>query len=411
MLLTTAARHDPGQGHTRILVFGLYGLAISLLIGRGTYEIALYVIGLGLLWQAYAGRSWWQASRPLRIFLAAGAVLFLQGVTVGPGLVGKSPYAVLWCLMAALGIMQLLRDSASLARHALAVRLILIGFVVMHLLFNAFWTRWLTDGKSGMFANMHHLSQYAMLTLPFLLYATLYARGTTRVFMGLALLGDVWLLLQSRSRPGYLALVAAALAVIPFLPYRWRWGMGAALLVALGVMYFGNVADFSTRIDDFAANFVRDERWAIWQESIALQNQSSWPQWLFGHGFEQFLRDYQAVAHSRDIQQYVAPHNFVMEITYSHGVAGLLLILALYTGFIYRLAATTWRQADRMTKGFGMMLIAMAIAQVAHGFFTIPFFSRDYLLPFSFVLGIGFLYLDHGESPGRPGELPRKPAA
>lgn len=382
------------EGHTRLIVIGVYALAVSLLIGRGTYDIALGIMALGLIWQGIGCRQRFCMNSPLKWFLAAGMVLFVQGIGVAAGPVGKSPYVILWWMLATFGIMQFPRGDETRWRHEIAVKSILLAFVVMHLISTTFRTDWHYEGRPGMFANIHFMAQYAVITLPMLAFMARYSRPPVRVILWLAMLGDLWLLLASRSRPGYLAMVAAGLVVIPFMASHLRWKILVIMILALGMIYFGNIASFSSRVDDLAANFSRDERWEIWLESIRLQEQSSYFQWLFGHGLGRFVYDYQVISKLQGIKLYVGPHNFIMEVLYSHGAFGLIVVSLLYGWFLCRLAVVTWRAGPGITKGLGMMLISVATAQLVHGFFTIPFFSRDYLLPLSFLLGAGFLYIE-----------------
>jgi O-antigen ligase len=213
-----------------------------------------------------------------------------------------------------------------------------------------------------------------------------------RVLMILALAGDLWLLLESRSRPGYLAMLASAFVIVPFAAHRFRWKLAAILLAGIGIIYFGKISGFAARLDDLAANFQQDERWEIWLEAFRLQQQSSWPQWLFGHGLGQYELDYQATAAAHGIIYYLAPHNFIMEILYSHGLTGLVVIGVSYAGFLTYLARVTRDHPTEYGRRFGLMLLSVATAQVVHGYFTIPFFSRDYLIPLGLLLGVSFVY-------------------
>lgn len=382
------------NGHTSLIVIGIYALAVSLLIGRGTYDVALGIMALGLVWQGIGRRQRFCTTTPLKWFLAAALLLFVQGFLVAAGPVGKSPYVILWWMLATFGIMQFPRETETRWRHEIAVKSLLIAFVVMHLIATAFRTGWHYEGRPGMFSNIHFMSQYAVITLPMLAFMARYSRPSVRVLLVLAMLGDVWLLLASRSRPGYLAMVAACLVVIPFMASHLRWKILMIMTLVLGVIYFGNIASFSSRVDDLAVNFSRDERWEIWLESIRLQEHSTGFQWLFGHGLGRFVYDYQVISKLQGIKLYVGPHNFIMEILYSHGAFGLMVVGLMYGWFLYRLVMVTWRAEAGIFKGLGMLLIAVATAQWVHGFFTIPFFSRDYLLPLSFLLGAGLLYIE-----------------
>ncbi len=164
------------------------------------------------------------------------------------------------------------------------------------------------------------------------------------------------------------------------------------MAMILGFLYLGNVANFSTRIDDFVAHFAQDERWEIWSEAIRLQERSTGLQWIFGHGIGAFFHDFQGVALSRGIKTYLSQHNFFMEILYSHGIFGLSLVSIAYGLFFYWLASLLRNDQSKVSRRTGILLMSLATAQLVHGFSTVPFFSRDYLLPLGFVLGAGFLY-------------------
>ena len=160
----------------------------------------------------------------------------------------------------------------------------------------------------------------------------------------------------------------------------------------LTLLYLGNLANFSARIDDFVAHFGQDERWEIWIEAVRLQQGSSGLQWLFGHGIGAFFHDFREIALLRGIKTYLAPHNFFMEILYSHGILGLMLVTGAYGLFLYRLAISTSSNHSALSRQMGLMILSVATAQLIHGFSTVPFFSRDYLLPLGFVLGAGLLF-------------------
>ena len=373
-------------------LYGVFSLALLLLLGRGLYTVALGVIFLGLLGQAVS-RQGLAIGRALKGLLIMGAVLFFQGLVMAPEAYGISPYPILWCLVTALGVSVLPQSKSGLDGFVEIISLILVVYVFANLTYNLLWTHWPRYGKFGLFSNIHYMSLYAVMTLPIMVYSMMSAPSfRVRCVIGLALLGNVWLLLETRSRPGYLAVLCSALVVIPWLAPHFRWRLFIFMAMIVGFLYLGNVANFSTRIDDFVAHFAQDERWEIWIEAIRLQERSTGLQWIFGHGIGAFFHDFQGVALSRGIKTYLSQHNFFMEILYSHGIFGLSLVSIAYGLFFYWLASLLRNDQSKVSRRTGILLMSVATAQLVHGFSTVPFFSRDYLLPLGFVLGAGFLY-------------------
>jgi|694.fasta_scaffold73886_3 hypothetical protein len=379
---------------SKLTFYAVLMLAISLLLGRGLYALALVTILLGVLGQGVSGNGV-HLSRSLKLLLILGVILFVQGIAVATVAYDISPYPILWCLITATGIWCLPGRASGQVVNFQVIGLILVLFVFANLTFNAFWTHWPRDGKVGLFSNVHYMSMYCVMTFPILMYAITNAPSLrVRWFMSLTLLGDVWLLLETHSRPGYLAVMFSALVVIPFMAPHLRWRLGTLTASIPILLYLGNVAGFSARVDDFADHFAQDERWEIWVEAIRLQMQSTGLHWLRGHGIGAFHHDFRAFALSLGMGTYLSQHNFFMEILYSHGVIGLIVVTLAYGFFIYRLARITWFDNYLPSRRIGLLLLSVATAQWVHGFSTVPFFSRDYLLPLGFVLGAGFLYAE-----------------
>ena len=85
---------------------------------------------------------------------------------------------------------------------------------------------------AALFPNIHLLALYSVLTLPILFYFSLQPGNAMRWLFLLALLGDFWLLMKTQSRPGFLALLAGSLAVVPLLSFRLALAaLAAAILV------------------------------------------------------------------------------------------------------------------------------------------------------------------------------------
>lgn len=386
-----------------LLLFGVYGFALSLLIGRGTYEPALLILGLAVPLALVGRGSPYRLPRPIPPMLALGGLFLLQGVGVAARpIAGDFHLALAGAMIAATAVCMVPVVPASRFDHARAIVILLLVFVVANGIAYELRVHKLIRTKNpeavAMFSNMHYLALYAVTTLPVLAYLTLDRRGVWRWLVLVLLAGDFWLLLVSRSRPGYLALIAAAIVTLPFLSGRLRPWVLAAVTGIPVLLYLFDVSGFANRVDDFWLNLAREERAAVWRETWQLQRGSSVSQWLFGHGLGQFFWDYQTVSSFHDSHRdHSSPHNYLTEVLYSHGVFGLLIFVAAYGELFRRLALATRRSQSDATRRVGIVLLSVTTAELAMGFFTIPFFSRHNLHPFSLVLGadlLGLLWME-----------------
>ena len=246
---------------------------------------------------------------------------------------------------------------------------------------------------AALFPNIHLLALYSVLTLPILFYFSLQPGNAMRWLFLLALLGDFWLLMKTQSRPGFLALLAGSLAVVPLLSFRLALAaLAAAILVPTG-LYVTGAFGFGARVTELIEHFAREERLAMWRETLALLQANSVSEWIFGHGFGQFLLDYKAYSSFHGQQDFSFPHNFVLELLYSHGVLGLVLVVGGYIG-LFRLLVKALRGGIEGTyRQLGLLLICVLTVHGVHTFLTLPIFSRPALFPLSLILGAAFRFL------------------
>lgn len=365
-----------------ILAGSLALLVISLMFARGSYVIAVagLVLGLGLRLIRDSGLA-----RPPPLSRLLGFLALLLGLGLLPNR-GQFAFAGLPLLQSMVIILAFAQRPTLPFRHWLYP--LLTAFVALHLFGDLIYKGPPHRGYPGLFKNIHFLAEYAVLMAPVMVALTVKARGRARLLMGLLLCLDLALLLGSKSRPGFMALVASIVVVLPWLQGRQR---GALLLLAggtLGALYALDVLGFASRINEFLAHIREDERAEIWSGTLGLLEGNSPWEWLFGHGLGQFLVDYHALSLIRQTKTWIGPHNFVLEILYSHGATGLILVLGsglmLSVWVVRQIRAET--DPDRRSEV--LVLLAMMTGLLVHAFFTVPFFSRDFLLPLAVILGL-----------------------
>ena len=386
------------------LTLGLWIFLLSLLISRGTYSAGLILMGLSLLLRGVYQQEPFNWTRALGVFMALMTGSVLQGVLMATDSPGDMVVPLFGSMVVVAGILQLPPTPGSRIRWEPLLTAGLVFFVTLHLSYDVFWTRWPKFGKSALFTNIHYMAQFAVFTLPFLVMEALRTLGRVRWLLVLVIFGDLWLLLESRSRPGYLSLIASVLVLLPHLGRGLRWQSLGLLLGVLGALYFGNVAHFQERINEMLLHFYEDERGEIWHESWLLQSKSTPMEWALGHGLGQFAHDYQVVSLLKRIKPYWSPHCFFFEILYSHGLFGVMVMVAAGVIFFQQLLKAIKGSigADRT---LGLLLLATATAELVDGFFIIPFWSRNFLYPMSLVVGASFLYFQRLSVTQKP--LPR----
>ena len=87
-----------------VMTLGLYVVAAALLLGRGTFYIGGSIMTLGLGLELVTNRHRLALNPSLRLFLGIAALLLMQGIVTAHGLIGKSPYALPWSMLMAVGV-------------------------------------------------------------------------------------------------------------------------------------------------------------------------------------------------------------------------------------------------------------------------------------------------------------------
>ncbi len=388
-------RPVPGPS-TRIIEVGILSLLLSLLFARGTFHQALDILAIGVLLKSLGAERPLSIAPSARWVLGVIGVIWVWGVLVNQGQFWQTGNGLIWLGLILLGVFQMPPRLFSKVAWGDLRGPLLVTFVAINGLADFFYQGPLFDGRGypGLFSNIHYLSEYVVLTAPALVLATLRGRGLWRYLYLLALIGDLVLLLASKSRPGFLAAVASALVLIPLVAPAARLWIAGSMSLILGTLYVGDIGHFSERVDDLFINLRWDERAEIWLQVLDMLIANSQAQWLFGHGLGQFLMDFHNRGVAQQFRVFLSPHNFLFEILYSHGILGLLLIMGAVLTLLGALVRTLGRCADGRLRLEGYVLVSTLTASLVHGVFTIPFFSRDFLLPFGIVVSLVLLYIE-----------------
>jgi len=395
---------QPGPS-TRIIELGVLSLLLSLLFARGTFREALALLTVGVVLKAIGAERPLNLPRSLRWALALLAWFWSMGLLVNHGQFWPSGNPLLWMALVLIAVFQIPpRLFSRIAWRDLLMPLLVL-FVVANGIADYVYEGviYIGRGRPGLFSNIHYLSEYVVLTAPALTLGVIRGRGWLRLLCLAALIGDLMLLVVSKSRPGFLAAVASAVILIPLVAPMARIWIISALGVILGTLYLGDIGQFSERVDDLFLNLREDERAEIWMIVFEMFVTNTQMQWLFGHGLGQFLMDFHSLGVEQQFRLYTAPHNFLLEILYSHGLLGLLAFSGAIVVLYFFLIRAMQPRMDGGTRLEGYVLVSSLTASLTHGVFTIPFFSRDFLLPFGVVVSLVLLYIERGRKASSSG--------
>jgi len=388
----------PGPS-TRVIELGFLSLILSLLFARGTFHEALDILAVGIILKAIGAERPLNLPVSLRWALGLIAMFWSAGLLMNHGQFWQSGNPLLWMALVLIGSFQMpSRLFSRIAWRDLLFPLLALFVAangVADLLYKGII--YIGKGRPGLFSNIHYLSEYVVLTAPALVLGVIKGKNGLRVVSLVALVGDLVLLVMSKSRPGFLAAVASAVILIPLVAPMARFWIITAMGLILGTLYVGDIGQFSERVDDLFLNLRADERAEIWMIVFEMFVTNTQMQWLFGHGLGQFLMDFHSLGVEQQFRLYLAPHNFLLEILYSHGLAGLLAFLAAILALYFFLIRAMRHGAEEGDRLEGYVLISTLTASLTHGVFTIPFFSRDFLLPFGVVVSLVLLYLERGQ--------------
>jgi len=249
----------------------------------------------------------------------------------------------------------------------------------------------------GLTINPHYLSLQAIMVIPVSIYLFKSPNIFFRTLLIFILTMELYLLLESESRTAWLALVVAGSIVLPFLGLKTRlFAVVILIFVPFFIYYFG-ILGVDVRIDDLLNNLAKEERVTIWSDAITMQRDSDVFQWLFGHGLGGFKHDFPAYSAFHDPSydvhgaiDFTTPHNFIIEILYTSGITGLILVLTGVLLFVYALLRLWWNTSFDSQKKIVVLILALFVAHFIHTFLTMSFFSKQSLFFLAVFIGVEF---------------------
>ena len=377
------------------LLIGLYGFLMSLLIGRGFKGLSLMICAISALGIIIFNRKWAGLGMQVWLLLASGVLFIVISALSTENTLAFDIYdVIMWSMVAAIAVVLAPARISYNISHESVLTMLMAVFVIFHMCMNMWGPEPGDYGYTGAFSSLHYMAQYAVIVFFLMALLAVINHNFARWVMIFALVADLILLMQTKSRPGYLALIAGISVLIMQISSRYRAMAVSSLVAMLSLIYASGLFGFSSRIDELVYRFGEEERWTIWRECLLLLQSSSLLELFLGHGLGQFFLDYQRVSSFHPQRDFVSPHNFFLELFYSHGLVGLILVTMLYCLWYRSMLSVVASSRSAPQHAVGVFMIGMMTAHFIFGFFTLPFFSIHNLYPLSLILGASLRYLD-----------------
>ncbi len=270
-------------------------------------------------------------------------------------------------------------------------------WLVYILILTALAINWLSltpePEQTGIYRNSHYLALLCYWAIPTLIYFCHTAPN--RILLGITLvsiLPAVHLLVATGSRPAWLALIAAY-PITGLLTYGARGLLRTAAIIALTTiaLAFTFPTRFLARGKELLLDVSKDERASIWETGWTMLTNNSLLDWLVGHGIGAFEVVYPT--YLGEYSKFIFPHNFILELLFDTGIAGLTLFLIALGSIAYKLFALSGVvRHDKHTRALFQCLSVLTIAHLIFCFLTVSVYSIYFIILFSLPVGF-ILYL------------------
>lgn len=251
--------------------------------------------------------------------------------------------------------------------------------------------------QAGTFTNIHQLACFTALVLPIVFYFFWITNGWYKYFLIIFGLMAIDLMLRTGSRPAFVGITFGALFVILFLVKGRNKLYGVTLLfLTLVVLFVTDYANMASRLNELIAVLPEEERLQLWSKAWNILMENSLLEWIFGHGIGWFTVCYTHPPFP-DVTA-VSPHNYFLDLIYSNGITGFILVVAGLIILISLVIKATRRDQHKKIRVISKLLIVMFITWLFICGLNFPLYSKYSLYPFAFILGTMLVVIKSKES-------------
>ncbi|MDP3088576.1 MAG: O-antigen ligase family protein [Methylotenera sp.] len=250
---------------------------------------------------------------------------------------------------------------------------------------------WWFDRPYGTTKNPHYLALYSAVAFIIAMYCFFRVSVRIKFLIGIAILLLGVILLHTSSRPTWIGLIFSGVLALLFLNRQSRRFFGLSIAIILIGLTLTNADNFASRFEALLFNLNIEERVVIWQDTWEMQTQSSYSQWLLGHGLDSFEERFKPYSHYH-LQNidFNSPHNFVLELLFISGAIGLLLAVCMMW-LIYKNLLAGINNQNQYKNIYLVLLVVITSNLILVGI-TLPFFTSYNLNIIAIVTG-SMLYL------------------
>ncbi|HIE49694.1 MAG TPA: hypothetical protein EYP94_06340 [Gammaproteobacteria bacterium] len=248
---------------------------------------------------------------------------------------------------------------------------------------------WFFNAHNGTTKNPHYLALYSSVGMVLAIYCFLNSSIKLKMMSGVCVLLLGGLLIQSSSRPAWIALIFTGLLVTFFLKRKSQLYALLTIVVTLLVLTLTNIGDFYERSKELIENIRTEERVAIWIDTWGMQGDSSLPEWVVGHGlnsFEEAFKPYSSY-HILNID-FNSPHNYLLELLFTSGWLGIFLAFTMFW-LVYKKLIHSIRLENEHRDVY-MTLMAVLTTSIIFTSITLPFFTSSSMNIIALVVGVMF---------------------
>lgn len=294
---------------------------------------------------------------------------------------------ILLAVCLAIGVVMLSKKSSQyLTEHIYWIATLVILIYVIGQLIALF----LYGKPFGTTKNPHYLAFYSAVSLIVSIYCFCKGAQYFKYFFGICIFFLGFFLLHTGSRPAWLGLLFSAIMVIAFfLDKKIKLQAFASLLALVLILSITNLGGFFDRAKDLIQSVSTEERVTIWEDTWAMQVDSSVFEWAVGHGMNSFEDDFKPYStyHQKRID-FNSPHNYFLEVLYISGLLGLVLFLMMIWSIYKRLIS--YILANDEGKAIYIMLFSIFTTCFIFAGITLPFFNSQSMNVIAYVTGIMF---------------------
>jgi len=252
------------------------------------------------------------------------------------------------------------------------------------------------------FINTNNLAIYASLALIVSVYYFFKASKILKIFLALAALEFAFFILQSSWRPIWLGLILGSMFSLQLISGRRRLILIMAMLLLQAGLFTANVAHYGDRVTELAKNISTEERTIVWKDAWNMQKSSTVASWVYGHGLDAFLINFQNYPTTyktylkfMKYKNFSSPHNILLDVLYSSGILGCLLIIIFYYR-LYRYFIIISGN-DKMNRTFACTILAALTATLVSNGLNHGTFTMMSIFPTAFIC-TALIYLQAGKT-------------